>query len=158
MVDTLHFTAAVIGLITVSNAVFNLLVQRRIGSLADRWGNRKLSIIFVLLIPLVPLIWGTWVRTTWQAITIEILSGIAWGAYNLVSFNTLVNENARKTARPVFSFLPDCCNTLPGSGRSRWVLFDPDHQLQRRYNGIRGRASAGRVLVYISREGQPAAI
>jgi MFS family permease len=96
MVDTLHFTAAMIGVITVSNAISNLIVQRRIGTLADRWGNRNLSIIFVLLIPLVPLIWGVWVKTSWQAIAIEILSGLAWGAYNLVSFNTLLTKTPEK--------------------------------------------------------------
>ena len=142
MVDTLHFTAAVIGLITVSNAVFNLLVQRRIGSLADRWGNRKLSIIFVLLIPLVPLIWGTWVRTTWQAITIEILSGIAWGAYNLVSFNTLLTKTPEKQRARFSAFYQIVVTLSLGLGAAVGSYLIPIIN----FKGVTMVSAAGRLL------------
>jgi MFS family permease len=90
MVDTLHFTAVKIAVISVVNTVANLIIQRRIGILSEKWGNRKVAIIFMLVIPFVPLIWGLWVREYWQAILIEIFSGLVWGAYNLVSFNLLL--------------------------------------------------------------------
>lgn len=96
MVDTLHFTAAKIAVITVVNTVANLVIQRRIGVLSEKWGNRKVAIIFMLLIPFVPLIWGLWVREYWQAILIETLSGLLWGAYNLVSFNILLLQTPGK--------------------------------------------------------------
>jgi len=96
MVDTLHFTAAMIGVATVSNTIANLLVQRRIGSLADRWSNRNVAIIFLLAIPFVPLVWGLWARQYWQVILIEAISGLFWGAYNLVNFNTLLTHTPVK--------------------------------------------------------------
>jgi len=96
MVDTLHFTAAMIGVATVSNTIANLLVQRRIGSLADRWSNRNVAIIFLFAIPFVPLVWGLWARQYWQVILIEAISGLFWGAYNLVNFNTLLTHTPVK--------------------------------------------------------------
>ena len=96
MVDTLNFTAAMIGVISVVNTVANLLVQRRIGVISEKLGNRKVAIIFMLLIPLIPLIWGMWVHQYWQAIMIETLSGLLWGAYNLVSFNILLLQTPEK--------------------------------------------------------------
>jgi len=90
MVDTLSFTAAMIGIVTVVNALTNLLVQRRIGALSDKWGNRKVTILFMLIVPVIPILWGVWVRQLWQAIVVEVIAGIAWGGYNLASFNTLL--------------------------------------------------------------------
>ncbi len=90
MVDTLKFTAAMIGVISVANTIANLLIQRRVGVLADNLGNRRVQLISMLLIPILPLLWGVWVRSYWQAILANILGGIFWGAYNLVSFNTLL--------------------------------------------------------------------
>ena len=96
MVDTLNFTAAMIGVISVATTIADLIVQRRTGVLSEKWGNRKVAIIFMLLIPLVPLIWGLWVHQYWQALLIEILSGILWGSYNLVSFNILLLQTPEK--------------------------------------------------------------
>ena len=92
MVDSLRMTAATIGVVTVTNTVAGLLVQRRIGRISDKWGNRTLAIITIFLIPLVPLVWGLWAKQTWQILLIECLSGVLWGAYNLVSFNILLTQ------------------------------------------------------------------
>jgi MFS family permease len=96
MVDTLNFTAAMIGVTTVANTIANLVVQRRIGALADRWGNRNVAIVFLMTIPLLPLLWGLWVRQYWQAILIQTFAGVFWGAYNLVSFNNLLSQTPEK--------------------------------------------------------------
>ena len=100
MVDSLKMTAATIGVVTVTNTVAGLLVQRRIGRISDKWGNRTLAIITIFLIPLVPLVWGLWAKQTWQILLIECLSGVLWGAYNLVSFNILLTQTpSEKRAR-----------------------------------------------------------
>jgi len=96
MVDTLHLTAAKIAVISVFTTIASLVIQRRIGVLSEKWGNRKVAIFFMLLIPFVPLIWGLWVREYWQAILIETFSGLLWGAYNLVSFNILLLETPQE--------------------------------------------------------------
>ncbi len=142
MVDTLHFTAAMIGVITVSNAIANLIVQRRIGHLADRWGNRNLSIIFVLLIPLVPLIWGTWVRTSWQAIAVEILSGVAWGAYNLLSFNTLLTKTPEKQRARFSAFYQIVVTLSLGLGAALGSFLIPLIN----FKGVTIVSAAGRLL------------
>lgn len=90
MVDTLKMTAALIGLTAVADTIAHMLVQRRVGALADKWGNRNVAIIFLLLIPVIPLVWGIWVRQPWQAIMTEAIGGIMWGAYSLVSFNIIL--------------------------------------------------------------------
>jgi MFS family permease len=90
MVDTLKFTAAMIGVISVANTIANLIIQRRVGAWADELGNRRVQLISMLLIPILPMLWGVWVRSYWQAILANVLGGFIWGAYNLVSFNTLL--------------------------------------------------------------------
>jgi MFS family permease len=92
MAETLHFTAAMIGVVAVTNTAANMLVQRQFGLLADKWGDRTVSIVLAFLIPLVPLIWGLWVRVYWHAIAVEILSGLLWGGFNLVHFNSLLTQ------------------------------------------------------------------
>ncbi len=100
MVDTLKLTAAMIGVATVVNTAANMVVQRQVGLLADRWGNRIMSIFFLILIPVLILMWGLWVRQYWQVILIEILAGLLWGGFNLVSFNNLLLQTpAEQRAR-----------------------------------------------------------
>lgn len=142
MVDTLDFTAATIGVTTVSNAIASLVVQRRIGWLADRWGNRNLSIFFILLIPFVPLIWGTWVHTLWQAILIEILSGIAWGAYNLVSFNTLLTKTPEKQRARFSAFYQIVVTLSLGLGAAVGSYLIPLIN----FKGVTIASAAGRLL------------
>jgi MFS family permease len=92
MVDTLNLTAAMIGVATVVNTAANMLVQRQVGLLSDKWGNRVVTIGFLALIPVLPLLWGVWVQHYWQVILIQILGGLLWGGFNLVSFNNLLMQ------------------------------------------------------------------
>ncbi len=115
MVETVGMTAASIGIATVGNTIANLVVQRRTGVLADRWGNRNVSIIFLFLIPVLPLIWGLWIHTTWQVIVIQFVAGVFWGAYNLVSFNILLNQTPQEQ-RARFSALYQIVVTLSLAG------------------------------------------
>lgn len=96
MVDTLHLTASMIGMATVVNTAANMLVQRQVGLLADKWGNRIVTIIFLSLIPILPLMWGLWVRQYWHVILIQILGGLLWGGLNLVSFNNLLMQTPQE--------------------------------------------------------------
>jgi MFS family permease len=96
MVDNMQMTAAMIGLVTVVNAVANLLIQRQVGRLSDKWGNRGVMIFFMLLIPLVPVVWGIWVGAYWQAILVEAFSGMLWGSFDLLNFNTLLQKTPQE--------------------------------------------------------------
>jgi predicted MFS family arabinose efflux permease len=63
-----------------------------VGLLSDKWGNRVVTIGFLALIPVLPLLWGVWVQHYWQVILIQILGGLLWGGFNLVSFNNLLMQ------------------------------------------------------------------
>jgi MFS family permease len=115
MVDSLKMTAAAIGLTTVVNTVATMLIQRRVGALSDRWGNRNLALISLFLIPFIPLIWGLWIKATWQVLLTETFSGMFWGAYNLVSFNILLAQTP-PDRRARFSALYQIVVTLSLAG------------------------------------------
>jgi MFS family permease len=89
MVEKLKASAGMVGVISIAATVSGLLVQRRLGRLADRWGAHRLQLISGLLIPILPVAW-VFTRAPWQVIPINILSGVLWGAYGLASFNLLL--------------------------------------------------------------------
>jgi MFS family permease len=89
MVENLKASATMVGIASVTTAISSLLVQRRLGRLADRWGAHRLQLISGLLIPILPVAW-VFTRAPWHVIPINIVSGVLWGAYGLASFNLLL--------------------------------------------------------------------
>ena len=90
MVQNLKFTATMVGIQSIVSTVAGLLVQRRIGRLSDRLGSRKVMLISMMLIPLLPAGW-VFVSRFWHVILLNSFGGMAWGAFNLVSFNFLLS-------------------------------------------------------------------
>lgn len=145
MVDTLKFTAAMISVTNVTHTATNLLVQRRMGALADKWGNRKVSIIFTFLIPIIPIFWGLWVRQYWQAIVVEAFAGAFWGAYNLASFNNLLNHTP-ESQRARFSAYYQIVVTLAlagGAALGSYLIPKID------FSGVAVSSAIGRFLAAI---------
>jgi MFS family permease len=102
MVENLNASATMVGIASVTTTVSGLLVQRRLGKLADRWGAHRLQLLSGLLIPILPFAW-VFTRVPWHVIPINIVSGVLWGAYGLSSFNLLLEltpqeERARYSA------------------------------------------------------------
>jgi len=89
MVENLKASATMVGIASVTTTVSGLLVQRRLGKLADRWGAHRLQLISGLLIPILPIAW-VFTRAPWQVIPINLVSGVLWGAYGLAAFNLLL--------------------------------------------------------------------
>lgn len=89
LVTDLHANAAMVGYTAIASSVSSMLAQRRVGDLNDRWGARRLTVIAGLLIPIVPFLW-VFTTAAWQIIPINLVSGALWGAYNLGSFNYLL--------------------------------------------------------------------
>lgn len=56
------------------------------GSLADRFGNKRVLVFTGFLIPFVPLLW-IFSQNYWYLLFVEIFSGIAWAGFNLVTAN-----------------------------------------------------------------------
>ncbi len=89
LVQNLSASAAMVAVTGVASSITGLLVQRKLGVLADRWGSRRMQLISGLLIPILPWAWML-VAAPWQVIPINLLNGVIWGAYNLASFNFLL--------------------------------------------------------------------
>jgi MFS family permease len=89
MVQNLKASATMVGITGVVSTVSGLLVQRRLGRLADHWGAHRLQLISGLLIPILPFAW-VFTSAPWHVIPINIVGGVLWGAYGLASFNLLL--------------------------------------------------------------------
>jgi len=156
MVETMHLTAAMVGVVTVTNTAANMLVQRRVGLWVDKWGNRFVAIVFLLLIPLIPLIWGLWVQKYWHAIAIEVFSGLLWGGFNLVSFNSLLIQTP-EDQRARFSAYYQIIVTLSlaiGAGVGSF-LFTRIGFLGVTLLSTAGRFAASLIFLFFVRENSP---
>lgn len=89
LVQDMNASNAIIGLTSIASTVAAMLVQRKIGQVNDRWGSHRLQVVAGLLIPFVPMLW-VFVTSAWHAIPLNILGGALWGAFNLASFNYLL--------------------------------------------------------------------
>lgn len=90
LVQNLNATATMVGITSVASIITNMLVQRRMGILSDRWGPHRLQMISMFTIPVLPLLW-TFATQAWHIILINLLSGVLWGAFTLASFNYLLD-------------------------------------------------------------------
>jgi MFS family permease len=90
MVQNLSFTASMVGITSIVTTVAGLLVMRSIGKLSDRLGPRRVMLISMLLIPLLPASW-IFITKFWHVILLNSFGGMFWGAFNLVSFNFLLS-------------------------------------------------------------------
>lgn len=88
MAQNLNFTAAMIGITAVSTSVSKMLIQPKVGELSDRWGPGRVQLVCMCLIPVLPLAW-IFITQLWQVVVLNIIGGVFWGAFELVSFNFL---------------------------------------------------------------------
>jgi MFS family permease len=89
MVQDLKFTASMVGLTAVSTSVSRIFFQKKVGELSDRWGPGRVQMICMFTIPILPLLW-IFVTQLWHVVLLNVLGGILWGAFELVSFNFLL--------------------------------------------------------------------
>jgi MFS family permease len=89
MVQDLKFTAAMVGITVVATSITKMLIQRKVGELSDHWGPGKVQMISMFLIPILPLAW-VFITQLWQVVVLNIFGGVLWGAFELVSFNFLL--------------------------------------------------------------------
>jgi len=110
LVQNLKFSTAVIGFLAVISSISGLFVQNKIGAIADRLGPRRLQLVSMALIPLLPLAW-TLASQVWQIALINLAGGILWGAFNLAQFNLLL-ASMPKDQIPRFSAIYQIVITL----------------------------------------------
>jgi MFS family permease len=123
MVENLKFTASMVGIVSIVSSVTGLLIQRRIGRLSDRWGPRKLQMIFMFLIPILPFAW-LFVTKYWHVILLNSISGVLWAAFNLVSFNFLLSltPDAQRARFSAFYQILVMLALAGGAAIGAWVV------------------------------------
>jgi MFS family permease len=89
MVQDLKFTASMVGLTAVSTSVSRMVLQKKVGELSDRWGPGAVQLVAMFLIPILPLAW-LFIHELWQVVLLNVFGGALWGAFELVSFNLLL--------------------------------------------------------------------
>lgn len=89
LVQNLGATASMVGLTSVATSLASLTFQHKLGELTDRWGARRLQMLSMMAIPILPFAW-LFINAPWQVIPLNLLSGLLWGAFNLASFNFLL--------------------------------------------------------------------
>lgn len=89
MVQDLNFNASDIGILAVLTSLAGLFVQNRVGILSDKWGPLRVQLISMITIPFLPIAW-IFVSQFWHVVLIIIGSGILWAAFNLASFNLML--------------------------------------------------------------------
>lgn len=88
-VDNMGGSAGSWAIFTGINLATHILVQRYWGSLADIFGQKSVMIVSGIGVVLLPVLW--WSAThIWFPLIIYFVNGIAWGGYNLASFNLLL--------------------------------------------------------------------
>jgi MFS family permease len=89
MVQNLNFTAAMVGLTVVATSFSKIFTQKKIGELSDRLGPGPMQMFSMFTIPILPLLW-IFITQLWQVVALNLFGGILWGAFELVSFNFLL--------------------------------------------------------------------
>jgi len=123
MVENLKFTASMVGIVSIASSVAGLFVQRRIGHLSDHWGPRKVQMIFMFLIPILPFSW-LFVTKFWHVIVLNSFSGALWGAFNLASFNFLLSltPDAQRARFSAFYQILVMLALAGGAAIGAWVV------------------------------------
>ncbi|MCS7220455.1 MAG: MFS transporter [Anaerolineae bacterium] len=99
LVNQLHGTTSIVGLLAGVSSFFSLVGQRVFGRLLDIKGALWVQLITGLLIPGLPLAW-LFVTNPWQPLLINAFGGLLWAGYNLSNFNLLL-ELTPDDQRPV---------------------------------------------------------
>jgi len=147
MVANLKFTASMVGIASISSTVASLLIQRRVGRLADRWGSRKVLLLSMLLIPILPIIW-MFAANFWHVIAINLLSGAFWGTFNLVSFNFLLTltPDAQRARFSAFYQILVMLALAGGAALGAWVVTQYGYQILFGWSAV-GRVAAAVLFI-----------
>ncbi|MFH1072455.1 MAG: MFS transporter [Nanoarchaeota archaeon] len=91
-------------LVIMASVVMSFLTMVYWGKYIDRFGNKKILVISGILIPVIPFLYIVF-KSVPLLMFAEIISGFAWGGFNLATFNFIFdNVSPQKRARCVAYF------------------------------------------------------
>jgi MFS family permease len=92
MLKDLGFSYTTFMLINISASIFSLLFMPIWGKFSDKYGNRELLRIGGFLVPLLPIAWLFSSSPLYLAVVPQLISGVAWSAFNLASGNFIYDS------------------------------------------------------------------
>ncbi|MFW9971556.1 MAG: MFS transporter [Candidatus Odinarchaeota archaeon] len=98
MLTYLNFEYSLFMTINLSSTLIGLIFFPLLGRFSDRFGNVKLLRIGAIIIPILPFFWIIYVNPLQILLGIQILSGIAWTAFNLAASN-FIYDNIQSKSR-----------------------------------------------------------
>jgi MFS family permease len=88
MLRDLQFSYVTFTLVTISQAFFGLMVMKKWGRFADKYGNYTVMKLTLIFISIYPLLWLVPSPPLWYLLFgTELVGGIAWAGFNLAGSN-----------------------------------------------------------------------
>jgi MFS family permease len=125
------------------------------GEISDRIGPRKMQMICMFLIPILPFSW-IFITQLWQVVLLNILGGILWGTFSLVSFNFLLTLTP-DAQRARYSALYQMVVTFAlagGAAFGAWLVTAVSYQAIFFASAV-GRTLAAIMFARMMRENRP---
>lgn len=92
MLTQLNFEYSIFMIINLGSTIIGLIIFPIFGKFSDKFGNVKLLRIGAIIIPILPFFWIIYTTPLQIFLGIQILSGIAWTAFNLASSNFIYDN------------------------------------------------------------------
>ena len=101
MLETLHFSYSTYIFITLFSSIVSLFIFPILGKFSDKFGNLKLIRFGAIIIPFLPILWIFFDTPLQILLMPQLLSGIAWTAFNLAASN-FIYDNLPRQKRALF--------------------------------------------------------
>ena len=96
MLTYLNFNYSIFMIINLSSSLIGLLLFPLLGKFSDKFGNVRLIQMGALIIPFLPFFWILYNTPLQIFLGIQILSGLAWTAFNLATANFIFDNSTSK--------------------------------------------------------------
>jgi len=92
MLTQLNFEYSIFMVVNLGSTIIGLIIFPILGRFSDKFGNVKLLRVGAVIIPILPFFWIIYTTPLQIFLGIQILSGIAWTAFNLASSNFIYDN------------------------------------------------------------------
>ncbi|MFW9829951.1 MAG: MFS transporter [Candidatus Thorarchaeota archaeon] len=128
MLTQLKFDYSLFIFINLSSTLIGLITFPLLGKFSDKFGNVRLIQMGSMIIPFLPFFWIIYKTPLHIFLGIQILSGIAWTAYNLATANFIydnITSKRRGSMIAIYNFLIGIATLIGGFLGSFIISFIP---------------------------------